>query len=74
MCQLPQASSLLYEGTKFVKTEETNKKKLLEMDVVSVPCFVLRSNGRQFSFYEQEIMFKKLLYAISEGQGSFDLS
>lgn len=45
MCQLPQASSLLYEGTKFVKTEETNKKKLLEMDVVSVPCFVLRSNG-----------------------------
>lgn len=23
---------------------------------------------------EQEIMYKKLLYAISEGQGSFDLS
>lgn len=65
MCQLPKTSSLFYEGT---------------MTLVVYKCpsrlspLLLHHLLMLIFYVKQEIMYKKLLYAISEGQGSFDLS
>lgn len=66
MCQLPQASSVLNQGLSLSLTHSV-------CVCVCVEGGWVVADGNIF-IHLQEVMYKKLLYAINEGQGSFDLS